>query len=536
MKTIANVILTLLCISVFCRTVGATVRRVPSQYTTIQLAINAAEIGDTVLVDEGTYKENIIINKKITVGSLFVLDGDTSHISRTIIDGSQPLSPNFAAVVTIDGTSDTTTVVAGFTITGGKGNRRNVNYPGMQYQMVLGMGIDIAGGGARIHHNIVRANNVASPNEYMGGVINIFDVTDKNGVSYAIVENNAVTDNDLVGLDGEGGAFAIGHSSTIRDNVIARNTTRGVTYAASGAAFEIWNGLVTIERNLIIDNSASHFGGGLYALSILTPPLAPQIEMVNNIVAGNHAGTSGGGLFVTIIGASVNMVNNTFASNSAPAGGSGIVVQSDASVRALNTILWDSSASEVVTATGGSFIAAYCDIAGGFTGTGNINADPLFVNFDAADTCYINDGPARDAGVDTATVGSVLLTAPTTDFRGRPREPYPHNAPDLGAHEFDRVVSVENRTFAPAEFVLSQNYPNPFNPTTVISYQVPAASMVTLVVYDILGREAASLVNEEKAPGIYEVRFDASHLASGVYFYRLQAGDFIQTKKLIVMK
>jgi endo-1,4-beta-xylanase len=88
----------------------------------------------------------------------------------------------------------------------------------------------------------------------------------------------------------------------------------------------------------------------------------------------------------------------------------------------------------------------------------------------------------------------------------------------------------------PKTFALSQNYPNPFNPTTVVSYRLPVASSVRLAVYDLLGREAAMLVNERKASGTYTVTFDASGLASGVYFCRLSAGDFVETKALLLMK
>jgi hypothetical protein len=97
---------------------------------------------------------------------------------------------------------------------------------------------------------------------------------------------------------------------------------------------------------------------------------------------------------------------------------------------------------------------------------------------------------------------------------------------------------------APQGGLMFQNYPNPFNPTTAIRYSVrapipleaTAACDVRLVVYDVLGREVEVLVNENKAPGSYEVTFDGSGLASGVYLYRLTAGDFIQTRKMVVMR
>ena len=87
-----------------------------------------------------------------------------------------------------------------------------------------------------------------------------------------------------------------------------------------------------------------------------------------------------------------------------------------------------------------------------------------------------------------------------------------------------------------SRFELNQNYPNPFNPTTQIEYSLPERGHVSLKVYDLLGKEVAMLVNEHKAPGSYEVSFDASGLSSGVYFYRLKANGFVDTKKLVVLK
>jgi hypothetical protein len=96
-----------------------------------------------------------------------------------------------------------------------------------------------------------------------------------------------------------------------------------------------------------------------------------------------------------------------------------------------------------------------------------------------------------------------------------------------------RVLSHAN---APVEFALYQNYPNPFNPGTSFEFRVPSSGLVTLSVYDLLGREIATLVNEVRAPGAYTERWDASSLSSGVYFYKLEAGNFTQTRKLLLLK
>jgi hypothetical protein len=95
---------------------------------------------------------------------------------------------------------------------------------------------------------------------------------------------------------------------------------------------------------------------------------------------------------------------------------------------------------------------------------------------------------------------------------------------------------VEASYELPAHFVLEQNYPNPFNPTTVVRYQLPAAGDVTLAVYDLLGREVAVLVRGRVDAGVHEVTFDASGLSSGVYLYRLSAGDFVQARRLLFLK
>jgi hypothetical protein len=88
----------------------------------------------------------------------------------------------------------------------------------------------------------------------------------------------------------------------------------------------------------------------------------------------------------------------------------------------------------------------------------------------------------------------------------------------------------------PQNFQLEQNYPNPFNPSTTIRYSIPEASFATVKVYDMLGNEVVTLVNEEQHAGEYEVEFDASHLSSGIYFYKLQTAYYVETKKMILMK
>jgi hypothetical protein len=96
-------------------------------------------------------------------------------------------------------------------------------------------------------------------------------------------------------------------------------------------------------------------------------------------------------------------------------------------------------------------------------------------------------------------------------------------------------ISVHQAESLPERFVLEQNYPNPFNPSTTIKFELPRASHVNLTVYDVLGRELSRLVNERMDAGYHDVKFDGSALASGMYFYRIQAGSYVNTKKLLLL-
>ncbi len=136
------------------------------------------------------------------------------------------------------------------------------------------------------------------------------------------------------------------------------------------------------------------------------------------------------------------------------------------------------------------------------------------------DTIYVDDS--------TSNGHKYYYCITTEDIHGNQSTP----TPELS----ETVTGVVVTTMVPKTIGLSQNYPNPFNPTTVISYQLPVNSLVTLKVYDILGREVSTLVNTKQNAGYYSATFNGANLPSGVYFYRLQAGTYISTKKLLLLK
>ena len=175
----------------------------------------------------------------------------------------------------------------------------------------------------------------------------------------------------------------------------------------------------------------------------------------------------------------------------------------------------------------------------------NVDTDPLFVDSAQNDFHLINNSPCIGAGADSAQVSGKLYYAPVLDFEGNPRPNPTGSHLDIGAFEsaLDNPLTGINELTKqlPNGFQLYQNYPNPFNPVTSIQYNLSRKAQTKLSVYDILGREILVLVNTEKSAGTYQVSFNAEKLASGFYFYRMQATtngviNFQETKKLILMK
>jgi hypothetical protein len=141
-------------------------------------------------------------------------------------------------------------------------------------------------------------------------------------------------------------------------------------------------------------------------------------------------------------------------------------------------------------------------------------SEEISISFNPNEEGYFKDHLYIISDTDSSRIAQVIVLAGRTDTI------------------FSNIQNDEVIT----KFSLEQNYPNPFNPSTTIQYQIPESGLVTLKIYDVLGREIITLVNEELSAGKHEADFDASGFNSGVYFYRLQAGSFIETKKMVLMK
>ena len=155
--------------------------------------------------------------------------------------------------------------------------------------------------------------------------------------------------------------------------------------------------------------------------------------------------------------------------------------------------------------------------------------DPIYWQLvEGTDTLPLNLGSQGFSGGDIGNLRNVVIDTTTkTIYVGTAK----------GLYKKNLVTAIkDNKVSLPSEYILYQNYPNPFNPITTITFQIPKASFVTLKVYDVLGIEIATLVNEELEAGKYEIDFIVRDLSSGIYFYTFRSGSFVKTKKMVLIK
>jgi hypothetical protein len=261
--------------------------------------------------------------------------------------------------------------------------------------------------------------------------------------------------------------------------------------------------------------------------------------ITGNSIYSNEGGEDyGGGGVWTYGGGQTQIVNNTIVDNNSLLDGGGILVWST-SVSVRNNVIYRNTDvngyPQIRQRFGGSAIVAYCDIEGGWTGEGNIDTDPLFRDPAGGDFHLMSiacgdsaDSPCIDAG-DPNFLDSLL---DCSRGLGGLRS-------DMGAYGGGDTTSVgifDNIPSLPGQFILRQNFPNPFNAQTTIRFTLSEARNVQLTVYNLLGRQIQILVDEDRTAGSHTVTFDASGHASGVYFYRLQAGKTVETKRMMLLK
>jgi len=300
-QIIMKKLLLFLCSFVATAALQAQIIHVPGDYPTIQQGISAANPGDTVLVAEGTYFEqiNFLGKKPLMVASEFLMDGDTSHISNTVIDGSELTNMNNASVVYYTSGEDTTSIICGFTIQHGKGT-----YTPDNFNLRHGGGIWISGAGAKIIHNRITHNTLDDTQPVNGNGVGGGGIgtpwEDSN--FWIVITDNTIDSNTCISEDftAYGGGIGTCYNSRIVNNIIAYNTCSGLQNAIGESAGidcgqdAAWPSQVVmiIEHNTIMHNLAQSENNWALAAGVWGSSV--QIVFSNNEVACNTVVSTGG--------------------------------------------------------------------------------------------------------------------------------------------------------------------------------------------------------------------------------------------------
>jgi predicted outer membrane repeat protein len=484
MKNICFIFCVLIPCIIFSNTI-----HVPSQYSTIQNAINQSVSGDTVLVDTGTYNEAINFNgKNIVVTSHFIFDKDTSQISQTIIDGNHTWS-----TVTFNSNEDSTTKLIGFTIQNGF--------------LANGGGIYCENSDPILIQLIIR-NNFSS---FSGG--GIYAENSNLKLVDVLIKDNTTGWDDWVAA---GGGIYITHSNSMLKNVrIISNEARG---GLGGSA-----------------------GGGIACIySVLL--------LKNVLICKNYEGAlSWGGSGMASYDSKLTLINTTISENR------GIGLGSEKSdLIVINSISWNNPSNEFQISVDDTnkIIISHCDIEDSINGIAinnpskmfwlenNINIDPEFVNPNENNYNLLPSSPCIDAGIQD----TFLVYNNNNDTLYIPEINYFGLAPDMGAFEFDPATNLNNKIInTPVSIYLYQNYPNPFNAETTIKYFLPKPGGVKIEIYNLLGQKITTLINQPQKNGMHQVVWNGrdengNSVSSGVYIYNLTSGNYLESKKLLLLK
>jgi len=323
--------------------------------------------------------------------------------------------------------------------------------------------------------------------------------------SNPVIKNNKIIDNHNDDRGHGGGIYCYFSEPLIENNII-----RGNSASYFGGGIYIVFSTSIIRNNLISENS-SDIGGGVLCMDY--NPLFDR-----NVITNNHVGYAGSGVFC--FRSSPIIKNCTISENEAEFYAGGICCTHYSDPIVINSILWANRADSAEEIFNYDLEPAviYSDIEGGWEGEGNIDSNPLFVDPDNGDFHLMFGSPCIDTGDPDS-----------------PLDPDSTRA-DMGALYYDQHVGIEAIDHLPKEFYLAQNYPNPFNAQTIIKYDLSQAAVVTIEIYDILGRRVESLLSHSQPAGLHSVIWNADDLVSGMYFYRIQAGDFSKVNKCVLLK
>jgi parallel beta-helix repeat protein len=573
---------------ILCMRISATTWRVPSQCPHIQAGIDSASTADTVLVADGTYTGSG--NRDIDFGGKAILVISENGSGVTIIDcQADSLNPHRGFY--FHSGEDSNSIVSGFTIkhghewqfpndAGGAVYCENSS-PTIESNLITD---NYAHNGAGIYCEyadpIIRNNTLmydtaqsyggailclnCSPT-IMGNTITHNTAGTNGGGIYlhnsdCLIDSNKISENTATYWHG-GGIYGYYYSdATITKNTITLNTAGQFggglyfdwyshpnienniisqnTSVLQGGGIHLSESSPTIKNNMIVDNTGQH-GGGIYCEWMSSP------DITDNLITDNTA-SWGGGIYC-YSQCSPNVERTTFTNNMTTGiggNGAGIYCYISCSLTVVNCIVWGDSAlpgaGEIYQDGSSNITITYSDVEGGWAGVGNIDADPLFVSGPLGNyyLSQIAAGQAQQSPcVDSGNPGSLIPNGTTRTDQAPDATPI-----DMGYHyPIGTGIFEDNHGNIHNGQYLHQNYPNPCRSFTTIDYSVIAPTHISLSIYDVCGKIVRRLVNKTMPAGQHEVIWDGCDnqgykVSSGVYFYQLGAGDYVETRRLIFIR
>ncbi len=422
---------------------------------------------------------------------------------------SYPL--NCKSYVSLEGTDEEMTILAA---EGQSGVLYCFNASELRIENLTVMnGMTDYGGGLYCEESSPIISNVSFTGNSANSGGAIYCVTNSNPILREVTIHNNSSEKG-------GGIYCESASPSLESVLIAENTagTHG------GGIYCMTNSNLIIDNVTLSQNNAASRGGGIYC--------SESDPVLKSVIIMENSARYGGGIYCTSSSNPV-LASVTITGNTASSRGGGINSAQYSSPTIINSILWSDVPDEIRDPMG-LINVFFTDVHSGWDGEGNIDADPLFTDAENGDFNLQEGSPCIDAGIDFFVLnGDTLANIPSTLFNG--------NAPDMGAIESEFFAAIRDQVVLPTEFVLYQNYPNPFNPLTTIRYQLPFATDVQLVVFDMLGRYLITLVDKHMEPGYKMVIWDGKNefgrnIGSGMYFYQIKADKFVQTRKMVLLK
>lgn len=405
------------------------------------------------------------------------------------------------------------------------------------------LGLYIAGWGTNYSRrpggNIIRNNQVGSPTDSLIA----WGIQDE-GADWTLIENNrvenlslnltsvGVIDRYLVGINSY-----FGMRTVIRNNMVynlrpASPTGYRSGILASGMGDQRGYG-VRIYNNMVYDLRTGIAGQVTSEMSGIRAWQQDWLTVDNNTVhlTGLPEGTSAiisAAARFSSTAATPTLRNNILVNTRNDPGCAALIMEGGPWASNYNDLYVDPSGNGVIGRTGSGLYKSLTDWRTNGSDQNSVSVIPAFCDL----PCLHVDSTASSSKL--LDGHGMVIPGILYDFDGQVRNAV---TPDIGADEFSWIaVAVGKTEGLPEAFTLGQNYPNPFNPSTTIRYGLPQAQSVRLAVYNPLGQEVAVLAAGVQEPGYHEVHFDGSGLASGVYFYRLQAGSFVQSRRLLLLR